>query len=461
MTKIAYDVPVRQSIDRPDADSRQDKLATVARAIRRILIEVAETAAESTGFVRRRRKLTGSVFVQTVVLGFLKNPQATYGELAQMAAMLDVAVSRQAIQQRFTKKATDCLKAVLDAAVTEVIAAEPVAIPLLERFPAVFIYDSSTIGLPDELASVWRGCGERTGKAQAAMKLQVRLELLTGQLDGPHVQNGRAHDRTSPHQAAAVGPGALRICDLGFFSLDALANEAARGEYWLTRVQVQTVLFDEQGKRLNLLEFLLAARTGDVDQAIRVGAHHRLPARLLAVRVPAEVAAQRRKDLLAEAARKSQPVSTARLALADWVILVTNTPPALLTLQQAFVLYRVRWQIELLFRLWKTHGLIDESISTQPQRILGEVYAKLLAMVIQHWAILTGCWDIPARSMVRAAQVVRDHAIMLAHAFVGRGTLVTALEAIAQCLSVCRMDRRRKHPHTYQLLLSASHGPSP
>ena len=460
MTRIADGAPTRQSIERGEAEAAPTNLATVARAIRRVLTEVAETVAERVGFVQRRRELTGSIFVQTVVLGFLKNPQASSGQLVQTAAALGVTVSRQAIEQRYAEKASECLKGVLEAAVQEVIAAEPVAVPVLQRFRGVVIYDSSTVSLPDELATIWRGCGERTGKAQAAVKLQVRFDLLTGQLDGPHLQDGRAHDRTSPHQAGGIGPGALRIHDLGFFSLDALRDAAGRQEYWLTRLQVQTGLYDQRGTRLDLLTYLLAARTRRVDLAVQVGAQHRLPARLLAVRVPAEVAAQRRKALCAEAAHKGQPVSAARLALADWTILLTNVPSALLTVEEAVVLYRVRWQIELLFKLWKEHGRVDESMSEQPVRMLGELYAKLLAMVIQHWAILTRCWEFPARSLVQAAQVVRDHTMMLAHALAGRGSLETALAAIAQCLSVCRMGSRRKHPHTYQLLL-ALQGPSP
>ena len=454
MTKIADVSPTRQSSERGEAEATQTNLATVARALRHVLTEVAEAMAKTSGFVQRRRKLTGSVFVRTVVLGFLKEPQASYGQLAQMAAALGVIVSRQAIEQRYGEKAAMCLQGVLEAAVKEVISADPVAIPLLQRFHAVVIYDSSTVGLPNELATLWRGCGERTGQAQAAVKLQVRLDLLTGQLDGPHLRDGRSNDRTSPHQAAAIGPGALRIHDLGFFSLDAMRDAAARQEYWLTRLQVQTALYDQRGTRLNLLQYLLAARNGRVDRAVQVGARHRLPARLLVVRMPAEVAAQRRKALRTEAAHKGQAVSTARLALADWTILVTNVPSALLKVEEAMVLYRVRWQIELLFKLWKKEGLIDESTSEQKDRILGELYAKLLAMVIQHWAILTRCWEFPARSLVQASQVVRDHAIMLAHAFAGRGTLLTALEAIGQCLSVCKMDSRRKDPHTYQLLLA-------
>jgi IS4 transposase len=94
--------------------------------------------------------------------------------------------------------------------------------------------------------------------------------------------------------------------------------------------------------------------------------------------------------------------STGALAAADWTIYLTNVSSDRLTLQEALVLGRARWQIELLFKLWKRYGSIDESRSAHPWRILCELYAKLLAMVIQHWVLLTTCWRCPDRSLVKA-----------------------------------------------------------
>src|SRR5215211_2247664 len=145
----------------------------VAEAIRRILTEVADEAAKRTGFVKRQRQLTGATFVQTVVASFWQAPDSTWELLAQTAAGVGVAISPQGLSQRFTERAAECLKAVLEAAVAEVVAAEPVALPALERFSAVEIQDSSTVALPHELAAVWPGCGGRTGQGQAALKLQV------------------------------------------------------------------------------------------------------------------------------------------------------------------------------------------------------------------------------------------------------------------------------------------------
>jgi hypothetical protein len=150
-------------------------------------------------------------------------------------------------------------------------------------------------------------------------------------------------------------------------------------------------------------------------------------------------------------------VSDKALELASWVVLGCNIPYEMLSLDEAFVLMRTRWQIELIFKLWKSHGCIDEWRTKNPWRVLCEVYAKLIVMLIQHWILLAGCWRYPDRSIFKSVKTIQKHTMNLACAFAsGRpDRLYEALEAIKRCLSVgCRINKRRKKPSTYQLLLA-------
>ena len=76
-------------------------------------------------------------------------------------------------------------------------------------------------------------------------------------------------------------------------------------------------------------------------------------------------------------------------------------------------------------------------------------------MVIQHWLLLTGCWSFPHRSLVKAAQTVRQHALHLASMLADSAALAAALRVIHRCLAAgCRLNRRKTKPNTSQLLLN-------
>jgi hypothetical protein len=339
--------------------------------MREILTTTAAEAGRTTRFVQRTSPLKGATFSQTLVFGFLGNPQATLEELTQTAAALGVAISPQALDQRVTASAAACLHQGLLTAIARVITAEPVAIPLLARLPAVDVQESSPMVLPDVFAAQWHGCGgSMASSPSAALKLQARLEMCTGRLDGQR-QHGRAADRA----AVLPGPlpaGALRLADLGYWSLEAFAALAQHQVFWLSRLQMQTAVYDATGARRDLLPLLESQPTDTVELAVALGERQRLAARLLAVRVPQDVAETRRRRLRKAARDKGRPVSATRLALAAWTMLVTNVPTERLTLREALSLGHVRGQIERLFKLWKSHGHVDESRSTKPWRSLCE-----------------------------------------------------------------------------------------
>lgn len=431
-------------------------IAHLAQTMQTLLTTDADDLAHRSAFIQRNRQVSGAAFVQGLVFGWLAHPQARLSELAAAVSSCGSPVSVSGLDQRFTPRAADFLQALLERAVQTVVETDPVAIPLLQRFGHVQIQDSTTIVLPDALRAVWAGCGgSSTLHTQAALKLQERLDLVTGRLEGPELLDGRTNDKASALHKTPLPAGTLWIADLGFFALGHLATLEQQDCWWLMRVQATVTVTRADGQPGTLQDLLPHAVGETVDVAVRLGREQPLPCRLLAVRVPQAVAHQRRMKLLQEAREKGAPVPEARLALVDWTIYVTNVPADKLTVAEALVLARVRWQIELLHKLWKSVGEIDTWRSGRPWRILGEVYAKLLGMVIQHWLLLVSCWDCPTRSWVIAAGVIRQHAMGLAMA----ANDVTQLAAVIERLrvgvrQVCRITTRRTEPSTAQRLLA-------
>jgi Transposase DDE domain len=423
-----------------------DDLNRLALQMQDLLTHTADRVARECDFVRRVRKLTGSGFAQAVVFTWLGEPDASQSSLQGVAASVGLNRSRQGLDQRFTPQAAEFLRRLLADAATRLIDSK-VVIPLLDRFTVVEVRDSSTIALPDELAAVYRGgrSGTTSGE-KAALKLTLALDLRSGSLRGPELGAGRAADLSFGLATADPPGGGLALADLSYFSLEKFRSWGLAGAYWLSRLKVRTAVYDGQERRLALLAVLRAAGDHDVDLDVHLGSGQRLACRLIAHRVPAEVARLRRRRLREKGQRRGEPVSALALALADWTILVTNVPGALLSVEEALALARMRWQIELVFKRWKSGGGIDRWRSRCPQKVLCGVYGKLLAMVVEHWTMVTGCWSLPDRSPTKAARMIGKFALSLALAIRSLPRLRDVLRHAKQVLGVaCRMEKRKVH----------------
>jgi len=419
-----------------------------------VLEERACELARETGCVKRQRKFSGADLVQMLVFGFQQHPHASLEELASTAELREVSVTDSAVDKRFTPECARLLHAVLEELTSSVVqAAQDVPIRLLRRFAAVILQDSSSMTLPDALAEQWQGCGGTQDHTAAAVKLHVRWELKRGRLWGPELTDGRTSDRSSPFNEQEVVPGSLYVEDLGYFDQSRLAERHRAGAYSLTRLQAGTALYTRKGQRLCVLD-VVPRRVGQMKELrVLVGARARLPMRLLMLRVPKEVAEKRREDLLRDAQRRQQTISEATLQLADWTILVTDVPAKRLRFEEALVLLRERWQMELLYKLWKQHGQVDEWHTADPWRVLCELYAKLIGLLLQHWLIVLFAWHDPQRSLVKLAKVVRDTGWTLMEALAGQRSLRSALHLIGRRMrSGCQMNKRKQHPNSAQLL---------
>jgi len=436
------------------------RMSSLSQTLQTLFTTVADELAQTTGLVRRRRKLTGALLAQTLVFGLLAKPLATLRELQQAAATAGTAVSVQALAQRCTATAATFLCAVLARALETVVTSEPAAIPLLQRFAAVVVMDSTTVALPAALADVWRGCGGSTPTAaQAALKIHWRSDLCRGGVDGLTLHAGRSSDQRAPSQTLPIPANALRLSDRGFFAIPVLRTIVAAGGHFLTHPPPRLSVRTPGGSFCSLTRFLEAQPRGVVDLTVEVGVKDTLRCRLLAVPVPIDVAERRRGKERAEARGEGRAVRTTVLAQARWTLLLTSLSPADLSVQEALVLARLRWQVELVFKLWKSAGnALPRWRCRDKWRVLCTVYAKLLACLVQHWLLVCTCWELPDKSLVAAATTLRSSAF----------TLLRSLRRSRRCLrneladlrrvitSGCRLQKRKTHPAAFQLLLDPS-----
>ena len=417
----------------------------LGQILQELLIEDANRLGRESGFIQRQRKLSGASFAQSLIFGWQANPQASLEELCQSASVCGVEISPQGLQERLNSpQANRFLHQLLLQGVNYLVQSQSKRDDLLAFFAGVYIQDSSQIELPSCLHTIWQG----PKKEQAILKLQAVLDYQHGLFDLT-LASGRDHD--CPLQTVALPAGSLRLADVGYFKVKVFEQLNRQKVWWVSRLPARVGIWQDTHV-MHLAAWLSQQNSDCIDQPVELTAQ-RLPCRLLAIRVPPEVARDRRKRTRKAASkRKNSHLKPVALALCDWTILVTNLPPETFTLDDILSLQRLRWQIELLFKLWKSDLSLDEWRSQLPHQILSEVYAKLLLALIQHWLLLLGCWQHENRSLVKAVKVLRKHAFHILAALPNRTRLLFTLRLILPTLTRCTVQKRKTCPATFQLL---------
>jgi hypothetical protein len=432
-------------------------IRSVATALQTTLGPELDAIGRQTGVIQRLRKFSGATLFKTVVLTLMKSRRAVTDDFVATAAQVGVKVTPEAVERRFTDKLISFLQEGLRHALRQVVAAHPVAIPLLGRFTAVEIGDSTSVTLPDSYADQFPGCGGKTGSGKAAVKIQVRWELISGRLTKLLVEPGRTSDGQSEEAEDAVRPGSLLIRDLGYFSLEWFRRLGQAGAYWISRWQEGTMVHDRDGRPLDLLELVRGPRAaGPIDMPILLGSTERLACRLIVLRVPQEIANRRRQKAYEKARKHGRVPSPEHLAWCEWTIFVTNAAVELLSWKEVVVLYRTRWQIELMFKLWKSHGQLTAIQQTwSAVERMASFWAKLIGVILQHWLLLTSTWSNPGRSLWKAARVIRKWVVSLTGALGDMEQLIRVLEEMTATIeAVARQELRKKDPASFQLLLN-------
>lgn len=420
----------------------------MSRSLSEFFGKTADEKARETKLVQRESKLTGALFLQVFVIGFLENPKASLNFLCQVAEDFGVTISKQGLQKRLTSAAVTFMQAMFAQAKDSLQNQVPLALALLTQFKVVQLLDSTGVALPDKLANEFPASGG--SGPRAGLKLQTMWDFLRGNLTALWQTTGRESDQGFSDYLAHIIPDGLFLADLGYFVLSSLQHITAKGAYFISRFNSHTGLLHPDTKaRFDLLAYLRQTAAAHIEMNLLVGLELQLPCRLVAVHLPAPIVAERRRKARLNAQKKGRPLSKITLEWLAWSIYITNVPTPMLSLQEVVLLYTLRWQIELLFKLWKSEGELDRVAGCKRERVLCELYAKLIGFTVFHFLIAPVRWQKQELSSTKAFQTLRRHTLELGRSLSSPSILYQVIVKLTRCwLRYGLKDKRPSHPST-------------
>jgi hypothetical protein len=302
------------------------------------------------------------------------------------------------------------------------------------------------------------------GNASGAnCKLQTAYDYKQGELTFLADTAGTVPDnRYTDHLPALVNKTDLLLFDQGYFKLATVNALMAKGAFFLTRLFLDTTVHDGQtGEPLDLGQVLRAAPGPMYERLVRLGqgSNQTCACRLVCLRVTAQVAHARRRRFKAHARRQGRTGSHRHVAMCDWTLLITNVPEPWLPLDMVRALYTLRWQIELLFKQFKSILRVHQSMTGNIHRLRCELYGKLITAVwVQrlHAVANTAAWNTARQeiSLAKLYKRLQERAFLLAQFIMWSEAQAMAYlsQELETLLRHCRKHRQRSRMTTLDML---------
>ena len=378
-----------------------------------------DAPARQSEFVRRKpKKITPLLFIQGAVA--LVSESAV--SLSRWAALLGIIgftqLAKQSLWERINHGAVGFVQQVLAAVIGQRIQGIGRSVPkALQAFKRVLIQDSTTIKLTAKLAAVFAGSSNHCGSKNGQLKIQAIYELLTQRFVSFSLSGFTRNDQAASRDVLPLlQRGDLILRDLGYFVVKSFECIANAGAFFLSRIRLDVKIYDPiTDKELNLLRLL--RRHGQLDRDVLLGGQ-RMPVRLVALKLPQGVAAERRRKAKQNRDKRCKP-NARSLKLLGWAIFITNVRPEVCCAKTVAEVYGLRWHIETLFKIWKSHFRITDVPDGSESQLLVVIYARLIFLTVlaqvagMNWLDPWEEQKPPPRSILKIAALLGDFFLVL------------------------------------------------
>jgi len=295
-------------------------------------------------------------------------------------------IAKQSIDGRFTVEAVafvrDVLKEVLARQLSKIFCAD-----FLPQFNQVCIKDSTKFNVDNRLSGHFKGTGARPGTTKACVCIQYEYDLRSGKILDLNVTEGVRNDAIDAAQTKErINKTDLILRDLGYYNLSILTGFAKAGAFFISRLNTSTLIYD-LGKTDNLKFTELYAhmkkhKLTSCEKQVLVGKKDQEELRLIVAIVPEHVYEERIKKVNEYNKFRGWKTSDDYKARCRFNLFITNIPSENISLQEVMLLYRLRWQVELMFKNWKSVCAIHKLQPMKYERFACLLFAKLILIVV-------------------------------------------------------------------------------
>ena len=290
-----------------------------------------------------------------------------------------IKIRKQSLQERFNESASNFMKKMVEHALSKKLRLDKESIEC--QFGRIVINDSTVFQLPEEYSDKYKGSGG--GASKAGIKNQYCFDLLSQEIIDITVQEATVPD--CKYDLQDIRANDLRIEDLGYFKLEKFRIIEKAQAYFLSRLKFGIniyILEEGEYKQLNLLKVVSKMKEGEIkNMSVYLGEKEKYLTRLVLEKVSAQVANEKRRKLTTDKQNKRKGISKERLVFCDVNAFITNCSQEQLPDHLLRQCYSLRWQVEIIFKAWKSFFKIDKVNQMKIERFECFHYGCLMLII--------------------------------------------------------------------------------
>ncbi len=440
--------------------------------------ELIDKVSKKTGFVKRKSKMDATTFLSFNTFMSSDMCDKSLATLCgRLSAQYNLSISPQSLNERFNKSSVAFMQEIFNSMMikqNEILRSRNRKL----NFNRILINDSTTYGLPEKFKDEFNGFGGSSSKA--GIKIQLQYDLLTGKFLCCDTYSATDNDTNYLDKMSEITKaGDLRLSDLGYYKLEYLKKIDEEKAFFISKFKSttsiykknpffktkanRTILKSSEYIKIDILEIIEPLLDGETIEIkdIYIGSKKELKTRLIITKLSEENKKKRKVKQLKAVRPNRGKINDRNTAWTEVNAYITNVDEKILATEEIHHIYSLRWQIEIMFKIWKSIFKIASVKNIKVERFKCFLYGRLIALLLSSAIVFTSKEiiyeedDSKEISELKAFYQVNEFFHLLkTEIFKGELALLTVLKKLIKTIQKLGIKSRKKGKKSVENILN-------
>jgi len=367
----------------------------------------------------------------------------------------NVEITKQGIDQRYTPSAVKFIQELCGELLREQFS-QSIEAGWFTKFNRVLIKDSTKFDVSANLAKQLPGSGGNASKAGVC--IQYEFDLKSGQVNDLSISSSNCNDITDAKATITkVKEGDLIIRDSGYAVLSCFKTINKNEAFFISRLRCNILVYEEKDNEYVELDFcklfymMTKGKIKRLDKQVFIGRVEKMPVRLIIDLMPEDEVNKRKRNTKANNKKRGHKTSTKFMDRAPFNLFITNIGETVLTSETITKIYKLRWQVELIFKGWKSVFGIDNNSPMKYDRLMCLLNIRLLLILINWELFMHKRWQLyeaegKLLSITKCFKTLHEHSKELRHILTNNcQKLINWIEMITKLFEIHHWLEKKKN----------------